>query len=92
MTVTQPGNIIATVTGQDLLGELRALTGQVGEVKQAVAGISPALTEHQRMLDSHAAAIRSLEQRWAFLAGIGAVITLLMGGGVAAAIITALHH
>lgn len=35
--------------------------------------------------------VRVLESKWAFLAGVGAVCTLLLTSGVVAAILTAVH-
>lgn len=92
VTSTPPAQVVATVTGNDLLSRLDSHAGTLARIEQsvnAIPGELATLRDHDARTIERVAVL----ERWrAFWIGVTSVVTLLLTSGVVAALLAAVRR
>lgn len=84
--------VVAMVTGQDLLAQFNHLSESQARIESKVDGIPRQVTELAAQTAANTQGLSELRQRWAFMAGIGSTVALLLSSGLVVALVAALRH
>jgi len=84
--------VVAMVTGQDLLSQFNHLAESQARIEVKVDGIPVQVAELATTTARHSRDIADLRQKWAFMAGVGTVIALLLSSGVVVALLQHAHR
>lgn len=83
---------VATVSGNDLLTSLQRQAETMARVETKVDGIPAQITDIAHQGAANAEAIGVLRQKWAFLQGIGVVVSFILGSVDVVALVVALRR